>query len=148
MSDPRDAPAAPRSAVQATRAGYRAQLLHDVRVVPGGLRYRSAGDERALAWDEVWFAVAAEVGEPEGVRAIVFDLVVDRDANGWRALRVDAEPGPFALQIAQAIQTGVPRDRRGPSIKSLASDGVPSQWYADLESFEESVAAAVRGSRR
>jgi hypothetical protein len=148
MSDLRDAPSAtPRSAAQAACAGYRAQLLYDVRVGPGGLRFGTAGGERTLAWDEVWFAVAAEVGEPEGVRAIVFDLVVGRDAGGWRVLRLDAELGPFAEQIARAIQAGLPRERRGPSIKSLASDGVPSQWYADLESFEESVAAAVAGGR-
>jgi hypothetical protein len=148
MSDLRDAPSADlRSPAPAARAGYCAQLLHDVRVEPCGLRFRIGAGERSLVWDEVWFAVAAEVGEPEGVRAIVFDLVVGRDEGGWRALRLDAEPGAFALQIARALQAGLPRGRRGPSIKSLASDGVPSQWYADLESFEESVAAAIARSR-
>lgn len=148
MPDLHDAQqAAAGGAAPAPRARYHAQLLRDVRVAPEGLLHRTAGAERRLAWNEIWFAVAAEVGEPEGVRALVFDLVVGRDEHGWQALRLDAEPGPFAEEVARAIQAGVPRARCGPSIKSLANDGVPSHWYADLESFEEAVAAAVARSR-
>ena len=147
MSDLRSASSAgPRSAAKPACTGYRAQRLHGVRIDPRGLLHEVAGAERLLAWDDVWFAVAAELGEPEGVRAIVFDLVVGRDGSGWQVLRLDAEPGPLAQEIARALQTGLPRDRRGPSIKSLASDGVPSQWFADVESFEEAVAASVARS--
>jgi len=127
----------------AARIHYRAQLLRDARVAPQGLLHRTGGVEKRLPWDEIWFAVAAEVGEPEGVRTIVFDLVVGCDERGWRALRLDAEPGPFAEEVARAIHLRVPRARCGPSIRSLANDGVPSQWFADLEGFEEAVAAAV-----
>jgi len=139
--------AAPAAAARAARAGYSAQLVREPRVAPQGLLHRADGAERRLAWDEIWFAVAAEIGEPEGVRAIVFDLVVGRDERGFLALRLDAEAGPFAEEVARAIQAFVPRSRCGPSIKSLASDGVPSQWFADLESFEEATAIAVARSR-
>ena len=146
MSDLRDACDRP-AAAPAGRAGYAVELLHDARIAREGLLHRADGALRRLAWGEVRFAVAAEVGEPEGVRAIVFDLVVGRDERGLRALRLDAEPGPFAEEVARAIAAGVPRHRCGPSIKSLAHDGVASQWYPDLESFEEAVAAAVARSR-
>jgi hypothetical protein len=145
MNDLRDA--REPAAAPAAHAGYCAQLLRDARIAPQGLLHRAGEVERRLAWDEIWFAVAAEVGEPEGVRAIVFDLVVGRDEHGFLALRLDAEPGPFAEEVARAIQAFVPRSRCGPSIKSLAHDGVPSQWYPDLESFEEAAAAAVARSR-
>jgi len=125
------------------RAGYRVDLLCEIRLAAGGVLHRTPAGERLLRWDEVRFAVAAEVGEPEGVRAIIFDLVLGRDADGWRVARLDADPGPAALAIAQAIQGGVGPQRRGPSIKSLASDGVASWWYPDLESFEAAAAAAI-----
>jgi hypothetical protein len=127
----------------APRAGYRVELLCGARAVEGGILH-GAGDElRLLRWDEVCFAVAAEVGEPEGVRTVVFDLVLGRDAEGWRAARLDADPGPGAEEIARAIHAGVGPQQRGPSIKSLASDGVPSWWYADLEGFEEAIRVAL-----
>ena len=127
----------------AQRVGYRARLLQAARFVPDGVLHLEREGESLLRWEEVWFAVAAEVGEPEGVRTIVFDLVLGRDELGWRAVRADADPGPNAEEIARAIHAGVGQERRGPSIKSLASDGLPSWWFADLEGFEEAVLAAL-----
>ncbi len=128
---------------RAPRDGYRVDLLREPRLAEGGILHGPPGQQRLLGWEEIWFAVAAEVGEPEGVRTIVFDLVLGRDPDGWRAARLDADPGPGAEEIARAIHAGVGPRQRGPSIKSLASDGVPSWWFADLEGFEEAVAAAV-----
>jgi hypothetical protein len=140
----RDASRASAPRVQgAPRAGYRVELLREVRLVEDGVLHATPAGERLLPWDEVLFAVAAEVGEPEGVRAIVFDLVLGSDADGWRVARLDADPGPVASEIARAIHAGVGAQRRGPSIKSLASDGVASWWHADLEGFEEAAAAAI-----
>ncbi len=127
----------------ALRAGYRVELLCGTRLAAGGVLHRTPAGERLLRWEEVRFALAAEVGEPEGVRAILFDLVLGRDADGWQVARLDADPGPTARAIAQAIQGGVVPQRRGPSIKSLASDGVASWWHPDLESFEVAAAAAI-----
>ena len=125
------------------RASYRVELLRGARPAPGGILHAAPGGERLLRWEEVCFAVAAEVGEPEGVRTVVFDLVLARDAQGWRVARLDAEPGVEAEEIARAIHAGVGPRQRGPSLKSLASDGVPSWWFADLEGFEEAVVAAL-----
>ena len=144
MADPHArAPGVGAPARGAPRAGYRVELLRGARPAPGGILHGAGDDLRLLRWEEVWFAVAAEVGEPEGVRTIVFDLVLGRDAEGWRAARLDADPGPGAEEIARAIHSGVGPRQRGPSLKSLASDGVPSWWYADLEGFEEAVVAAI-----
>ena len=129
-------------------AGYRVELLRETRLVGDGVLHATPAGERLLRWDEVRFAIAAEVGEPEGVRAIVFDLVVGAGAEGLRVARLDADPGPIAVEIARAIHSGVGTHQRGPSIKSLACDGFASWWYADLESFEEAAAAAVPPSLR
>jgi len=75
------------------------------------------------------------VGEPQGVRAIVFDLV-RREGTGWTAARLDAEPGEEASELARALDTALGSAAR-PSIKSLATDGIPSRWYPDLGLFEE-----------
>lgn len=125
------------------RSAYRVELLRGARPAPGGILHAAAGGERLLRWEEIRLAVAAEVGEPEGVRAIVFDLVLGRDERGWRAARLDSEPGEPAEEIARAIHCGVGQSQRGPSIKSLASDGVPSWWFADLGGFEEAIVAAL-----
>jgi hypothetical protein len=125
------------------RPGYRVELLREVRLAASGILYATPAGERLLRWDAVRFALAAELGEPEGVRTIVFDLVLGRDAAGYRVARLDADPGPLALEIARAIHAGVAPPQRGPSIKCLASDGVASWWHADLESFEEAAAAAI-----
>ena len=142
------APGTGAAARGAQRAGYRVELLRGARLASGGILHRVGHHERLLRWEEVCFAVAAEVGEPEGVRTIVFDLVLGRDAEGWCAARLDADPGPSAEGIARAIHSGVGPQQRGPSIKSLASDGVASWWFADLEAYEEAVLAAIPlGSR-
>jgi len=144
MGDPHArAPGGGARARAGPRVGYRVELLQAARPVPDGVLHRVGDGERLVRWDEVRFAVAAEVGEPEGVRTIVFDLVLGRDELGWRAVRLDADPGSDAEEIARAIHAGVGQEQRGPSIKSLASDGLPSWWYADLEGFEEAVLAAL-----
>src|SRR5262245_14227212 len=127
----------------AARAAYKVELLRDPSLTARGVLHRAPDGERLLRWEEVLFALAAEVGEPEGVRAIVFDLVLGCDAQGWRVARLDADPGPSAVAIAHAIHEGVGPPQRGPSIKALAIDGVASWWHADLESFEEAAAAAI-----
>jgi hypothetical protein len=85
-------------------------------------------------------ALAAEVGEPEGVRTIIFDLVVDRislpEGMTFAVRRLDAEPGEEAMAVARAIQNALEPEDIAPSIKSLAAEGTPSLRYQDLEEFE------------
>jgi hypothetical protein len=108
-------------------------VLEDAAAAPEGIRHGRRGDA-LLRWSAVQGAVAAEVGEPEGVRTIVFDLLVEA-AGERRILRLDAEPGGAAMQLARAIAQGVAKGRKLPSIESLAADGTPALWYPDLETF-------------
>jgi hypothetical protein len=129
----------PLPTAPATPAGaYRSQVLQAPRLGRTGVEHGSAGRRRTLTWGEVATALAAEVGEPQGVRTIVFDLLVD-GPDGRVALRFDAEPGDDATAIAR-ILTGALGERARPSLKGLAADGVPTRWFPDLASFEEAAA--------
>jgi len=124
-------------------AAYRSRLLRAPRLGRTGVEHGPAELRRVLAWGEVTTALAAEVGEPQGVRTIVFDLVV-AEADGPVALRLDAEPGDEATAIARLL-TAALGERARPSLKSLAADGVPTRWFPDLASFEEAAAEEARG---
>ncbi len=96
-----------------------------------------------LEWSRVKHVIAAEVGEPQGVRTIVFDLVLEADDEDWVVCRFDADPSEDAMEIARTIAGALPADRVGGSIKSMATDGVASCGYPDLESFEEANRRAI-----
>jgi hypothetical protein len=122
------------------RARYRVELLGSVHPCSQGLARRDGprgSGELLVAWSRIESAVAAEVGEPEGVRIIVFDLLVGRQGDRLEICRLDAEPGDEALALAPAIESGMGPERQSASVKSLATDGTPSRWYPDLRSFEE-----------
>jgi hypothetical protein len=131
---------------------YRVTLLAGAQATPEGVAHRvstgvaagaAADGEPASAlirWDEVLQALAAEVGEPEGVRTIVFDLVVAVEADSYRVCRLDADPGGDAMNLARVIETALGPDLDIPSIKSVATDGSPSRWYPDLRALAEDAA--------
>ncbi len=96
-----------------------------------------------LEWSRVKRVIAAEVGEPQGVRTIVFDLVLEADDEDWVVCRFDADPSEDAMEIARTIAGALPADRVGGSIESMATDGVASRGYPDLESFEEANRRAI-----
>ena len=114
--------------------------------MPGsdGLGYECEGTRTLLPWAEVEHVFAAEVGEPEGVRTIVFDLLTPED-DGFRVLRLDAEPGEEAMHLARAIQQRSGPSCQSASLKSVATDGIPSRWFPDLRSFEEDALSEVEG---
>jgi hypothetical protein len=109
------------------------RVLEAPVATPEGILHGNGGS--LLPWSDVDTAIAAEVGEPEGVRTVVFDLVVEQTGER-RILRLDAEPGAGAMQLARAVYRGVSRGRKLSSIESLAADGTPAHWYPDLDSFE------------
>ncbi|MGH0031569.1 MAG: hypothetical protein ACQGVC_17385 [Myxococcota bacterium] len=130
---PEMADADPRS-----QAGYTARVAMRAVVDAAGVRFAGEeGQPQQLDWSEVVWAIAAEVGEPEGVRTIVFDLVVGRADGAWQVLRLDAEPGEDASRLARVVETGLGGGRKVPSVRSLAKDAIPARWYPDLASFEE-----------
>ena len=114
---------------------YPSCILSAPRVRSDGIEHLIDGEPQLLAWSQVLAARAAEVGEPQGVRTVVFDLLVE-GGDRRELLRLDAEPGDEAEALARALATGL-GDRALPSIKSLAVDGIPSRRYTDLGSFED-----------
>jgi hypothetical protein len=121
---------------ESLQARYRVELLEGARVEERGVVHLRAGSEFLIPWSHVRRALAAEVGEPEGVRTIVFDLALGVDVDACHVVRFDAEPGEEAMRIARQIGDALGPDRATPSLKSVATDGVASRWYPDLASFE------------
>lgn len=125
---------------------YRVSVLCDASLSEQGICHREPGGDRLLAWETIQTALAGEVGEPEGVRTIVFDLVVDRVVTpqgvSLSVFRLAAEPGEDAMNLAKAISRAI-GDSASASIKSLAADGFPSLWYPDLEEFEVAAARSL-----
>ncbi len=134
----------PRSKPASIPPGYRVHLLCEPVPVEGGVLHRVGANTYILDWDRVRCALAAEVGEPEGVRTIVFDLVTSRDGDSFVACRMSAEPGEEATAVARAIERGLSDSRGSPSIGSIATDGKPVSWYPDLPSLDEANREALR----
>ncbi len=116
---------------------YRVELLHVPEVRETGVAHQVDGARDLLPWSRVLRALAAEVGEPEGVRTIVFDLITEIADGSCRVCRLDAEPGYEAQGVASAIAIGVGPERCDASLKNSATDGYPGRWFPDLEAFEE-----------
>jgi hypothetical protein len=115
---------------------YRVHPLRGVSATRAGIVHRVAGGEAVLAWSRVALALAATVGEPEGVSAVVFDLLVERGDSQLVVYRLDAEPHREALPLAVRIYAELGPDRSDASIKAMATEGNPLAWYPDVESFE------------
>ena len=127
-------------AVNGHQGRYRVQLLENPELRESGIAHGDPADPSLVEWPAIRWALAAEVGEPEGVRTIIFDLVVDRvsgpEGAAFEIRRLDAEPGEDAMKWATAIERALAPELSAPSIKSLAAEGSPSRWYQDLEEFE------------
>ena len=84
------------------------------------------------------------------VRAIIFDLVVERsnqpEGEQYAVRRLTAEPGEEAMAIARAIELALAPEASSPSIKNLAAEGTPSRWYQDLEEFEAAALQSLSNS--
>jgi hypothetical protein len=127
------------------RARYHVELLADAVAGERGVLHREGGEDRILPWSQVRRVVASEVGEPQGVRTIIFDLVVGVGDEEFRVRRFDAEPGQDAVEAAELMARHVPGEFLCASIKALTTDGLSLDWHPDLESFEESALAALYG---
>jgi hypothetical protein len=125
------------------RARYSVRLLAGAEATEFGVVHHEGSRESLLDWEEVGWALAAEVGEPQGVRTVVFDLVVGSSAGAFVVCRFDAEPGEDAVAAARAIAGALPPERLGVGVKSLAVDGATCCWYPDTEALEEAALALL-----
>lgn len=112
---------------------YRVELLPWAEVRRDGVAYREGDETRVLGWERVVVALAAHVGEPEGVSTVVFDLVVERKDAECLVRRFDADPGEAAQGVARTLLEKLGRTRCSRSLAELAAEGVPSRSYADLD---------------
>jgi hypothetical protein len=116
---------------------YRVEVLPWAEVGSGGIVYREGPEPATLPWSRVLHALAAYVGEPEGVCTIVFDLVVERKEAECLVCRFDADPGASAQTVARTLLDRLGRGRCSRSLADLAAEGVPTRSYADLDSLAE-----------
>lgn len=123
---------------------YPARVLDRPEVTPGGVCHEVDGAIELLPWYRVVWVIAAEIGEPQGVRTIVFDLLIEEPNGAVHIQRLDADPGSDAFELARGVARGVHKNRMSPSLKSLATDGLPARWYPDLQSFEEEAIGELR----
>lgn len=127
------------------RDRYRVKLLDEAELTDEGIEYDREGGRETVPWSEIELALTAEVGEPEGVRTIVFDFIVARDEGRYQVRRMDSEPGEDAMELARLLGDHLGPDRTTAAIKSVATDGIASRWYPDLESFELDALHALTG---
>jgi hypothetical protein len=122
---------------------YQADVLAWADVGEHGVSYLNGGRRELLQWASVLHALAAEVGEPEGVRTVVFDLVVERKHDECVVMRFDAEPGLDAQEVAMQIAASVGRERCSRSLTALAAEGQASRQVPDLDALAEAALAEL-----
>ncbi|HVN37474.1 MAG TPA: hypothetical protein VMW19_04785 [Myxococcota bacterium] len=125
-------------------ARYPVRVLEEPRIEAGGIAHGPLGARELLAWSAVAHVIVAEVGEPEGVRTVVCDLI-SRDGDAVAVHRLDAEPGERAIALARALERGLGAQRAPAALKGLAADGLATRWHPDLRSFEEEALEEVEG---
>jgi len=113
----------------------RVVLLPEPKVDARGILYRRPEGLYLLPWGRIAGAHAAEVGEPEGVQTVVFDLSLA--GREHVRCRLDADPGDAARELGQAIERGLGRGQCTKSLRAVALDGYATRSHPDLESFEE-----------
>jgi hypothetical protein len=123
---------------------YRAHLLAGAEPTARGLAFRQGEESSLLAWSRVRRAFAAEVGEPEGIRTVVFDLVIGIEGPECVAFRFSAEPGDDARSTARAILVGLGPDLCDASLHTVAAEGFATRTHSDLEPFDEACLESVR----
>jgi hypothetical protein len=127
------------------RSRYRVRVLEAPSLEAGGIGHGRPDARELLSWDDVERVVVAEVGEPEGVRTIVCDLVRRAFGGGYKAHRLDADPGDAAQALAKGLEAGLGA-RASVALKSLAGDGLATRWCPDLGIFEEEALAELDGA--
>jgi hypothetical protein len=124
---------------------YLSEVVSDVELSGLGCSCSRHGESQQLDWGRVERCAAAEVGEPEGVRTIVFDLVVEIADGHCVVYRFDADPGEDSMAVARTIEAALGSGRCDSAVLALAKDGISSRWYPEIESFEAANHSAILG---
>lgn len=133
---------------QQSSTSYVAQLVTRVCVEEGVLHCVEGGDARRIEAGEVIRALCAQVGEPEGVRTVVFDLVVRIDDATCVAYRFDADPGDDARDLADSLERELGGECCSLALREVAKDGYTGHWFPDVGSFEDDNLALLESDGR
>jgi len=107
-----------------------------------GFRWRGSQGVGFVSWEFVQRAFAAEVGEPEGVRAVVFDLVVGAPDRPTRLFRFCRDPHDGAVSLARSLVSAV-GGRCSKRLRDFAREGQLGLSVPDLAALDEVVSAAL-----
>ncbi len=135
MSDPRS--------VQVAHPDYEARIPSRIEIAERGL---VGEDGVLLEWVRLELALAAGIGEPQGVSTILFDLIERVEGPDCVAYRLRADSSEEAMALGRDLEAAIGAERCDPALLSLAKDGTTSRWYPDIESFERSNLAALRSA--
>ncbi len=109
------------------------------------------GDRHEIGWDAVEYAYAAEVGEPEGIRAVVFDLLWPSGPSGGGGdaviLRFSVDPCDGPKQPAQRIVETLGESRCSNSLQSLSRDGRATDCFSHLDFLDQALLQALAARR-
>jgi len=128
-------------------APYEVRLVQEGEAGATGALAGATGD-RPFAWSQVERAFAGEVGEPEGVRAVVIDVLVRVAADGCVAYRVSADPGPEAAEAAREVVEAVGPERCSAPLREVAKDGWTSHRFPYVELLEDDILEALCAAGR
>ncbi len=97
------------------------------------------GRLHTLDWSAVVRSFAAEVGEPEGVRTVVFDLVWADAPEGPAVVRFSVDPSEGPKRPAQQLVDSLGDARCSASLRCLAREGQPSDRYSHVDLLDEAL---------
>ena len=125
-------------------SAYPVRVVAEAQACDDGLGFVHDGGAGVLPWKDVRHVLAAEVGEPEGISALVVEILIEGEGGRLESVRTSVEGGEPAIRFARGVKRQIPPGRCAKSLDCLAADGAPRQWYPDLTSLEEAVLESLR----
>ncbi len=120
-------------------------------LAPTGIELEWQDRHCVIAWEDVAHAFAAEVGEPEGIRAVVFDLMCTAEVTGAVLLRFSVDPSDGPKGPAQRLVEVLGPKRCSHSLQAVAREGCATDRYSHLDQLDEAqldaIACCVRADR-
>jgi hypothetical protein len=80
---------------------YQVEILSDPQIFDRGIQHGDPSEPRLLEWSAVLVGLAAEVGEPEGVRAIELALAPEASAPSIKNLASEGTPSRWYQDIEE-----------------------------------------------
>ena len=114
-----------------------------------GVVFDFEGATHRVPWAQLVAGFASQVGEPDGVRTIVFDLACCRFAFDSEAdpepalLRFSIDPCEEPRGAAQRIVDMLGKAACSSSLHALAREGATTESHVDLQSLDEALFSSL-----